>query len=242
MSKEIGIVAAIEREIKPAVKNWRISWREQGGRRFKFFECDRAVAVCSGIGPEAGRCAAEAMIHLYQPESIASVGFAGALVPALHVGDLFVPRWIVDTGDSSRAETASGKGILVSSRSIAGEEQKRSLAKAYEAQAVDMEGAAVGRAAGIHNIRFLAVKAISDELGFPMPPMNEFVRADGQFQSLKFALYCTIRPQLWASVLRLAKNTARASQSLCRWLSQYNEGEILKSNPEELHPISKTSS
>jgi len=226
--------------VKPAVKHWRVAFREHEGHRFKFFESDRAVLACSGVGSQAGRRAAEAMIALYAPESVASIGFAGALEPGLKTGDLFVPRWVIDAGDSSRAETTNGKGTLVSSRSIADEEQKRRLAKAYGAQAVDMESAAVARVAEIHGLGFLAVKAISDELGFPMPPMDPFVRADGQFETWKFAAYCAIRPWLWPSVLRLAKNTARASQSLCRWLNQYNEPEFLKNNPDEVHPISKT--
>ena len=241
-SKDIAIVAALEREVKPAVKGWRVSHREHNGRRFKFFENDRAVLVCSGIGAEAGRRAAEALIALYKPKIMASAGFAGALEPSLRVGDLFVPRCVVDAGDSSRAETKIGKGILVSSRSIAGEDQKRSLAKAYSAQAVDMEAAAVARSAGIHGIDFLAVKAISDELGFPLPPMKGFVTADGQFQERKFALFCAVRPWLWLSVLRLARNTGRAAKSLCRWLNQYNEPEFLKNKPAGLHPMNKAPS
>ncbi len=241
-SKEIGIVAALEREVKPAVKRWRVSHREHDGRRFKFFENDRAVLVCSGIGEEAGRRAAEALIALYKPKLMASVGFAGALQPALKVGDLLVPQCVIDAGDSSRAETRIGKGTLVSSRSIAGEDQKRSLAQAYGAQAVDMEGAAVARAAAIHGIDFLAVKAISDELGFSMPPMNGFVAPDGQFREWKFGLFCAIRPWLWPSVLRLARNTARAAKSLCRWLNQYNDPEFLKNKPADLHPMNKAPS
>ncbi len=241
-SKAVGIVAALEREIKPALKHWHVSHREHGGRRFKFFENDRAALVCSGIGEQAGRRAAEALIALYTPAMMASVGFAGALEPGFKVGDLFVPRWVIDAGDSSRAETKTGKGTLVSSPVIADEDQKRRLAKAYGAQAVDMEGAAVARTAGIHGIDFLAVKAISDELGFPMPPMTGFITADGLFQEWKFGLFCAVRPWLWPSVLRLARNTARAAESLCRWLNQYNEPEFLKNKPADLHPMTKAPS
>src|SRR5581483_9880093 len=126
--------------------------------------------------------------------------------------------------------------------SIADENQKRQLARSYGAQAVDMEGAAVARAASVHGLPFFAVKAISDELGFRMPPMDAFVGADGNFMSWKFGLYSMVRPWLWGPVLRLARNSSRASQSLCRWLNQYNEPELLKNNPDELHPISKTPS
>jgi nucleoside phosphorylase len=239
LSKEIGIVAALEREVKPATKSWKSRIQKYGGREFKFFENDRAVLVCGGIGAEASRRAAEAMISLYAPGTVVSIGFAGALEAGFKVGDLFVPRSVVDARDSSRIETAIGKGTLVSSPSIADEVQKRQLAKSYAAQVVDMEAASVGVAAGLHGSRFFAVKAISDELGFAMPPLSRFVGANGRFESWKFAVYCVLRPWLWRSVLCLAKNSARARQSLWRWLNQYNEPEFLKNNPDQLHPMSK---
>jgi nucleoside phosphorylase len=58
----IGIVAALEREVRPLVKRWRVSEREHEGRRFRFFEKDELVVVCGGIGSQAARRAAEAAI------------------------------------------------------------------------------------------------------------------------------------------------------------------------------------
>ncbi len=49
------------------------------GRSFVFFERDDMVVVCGGIGVEAARRAAEAVIALYHPALLQSVGFAGAL-------------------------------------------------------------------------------------------------------------------------------------------------------------------
>src|SRR5579884_3175667 len=169
----VAIVAALEREIKPAVRNWRVSTREHDGRRFRFFENDRAVLVCGGIGAEAGRRAAEAVLSLYTPASIISVGFAGGLESKVKIGDLIVPRMIVDSSDGSRTEAPIGKTTLVSFGGIANPDQKAKLAKAYGAQAVDMEAAAVARSAAIHGVPFMAVKAISDELDSDLPPLQD---------------------------------------------------------------------
>jgi hypothetical protein len=105
--------------------------------------------------------------------------------------------------------------VLVSFSSVAGAEQKAKLARAYGAQAVDMEAAAVAKGAEARGLQFRVVKVISDELGFPMPPMERFLAADGSFHSGRFALYSAIRPWTWATLFRLARNSSLASRSLC---------------------------
>src|SRR5215468_9102560 len=64
---ELAIVAALEREILPLVRNWRVHEREHSGRRFRFFESEHCVAVAGGIGAEAARRASVAVIALYAP-------------------------------------------------------------------------------------------------------------------------------------------------------------------------------
>jgi adenosylhomocysteine nucleosidase len=219
---EVAVVAALEREVGPLVRHWRVSDQEHGGGKFRFFESGSVVAVCGGMGFEAARRAAEAIIALYRPSVILSVGFAGALDEKLRVGDLLQPRYVVDARDGSRTDTGSGNGILISSPTVAGAEQKAKLAKAYGAHAVDMEAAAVAKGAEARGLRFAAVKAISDEVGFAMPPMDRFIAADGSFRARSFAFYAASRPFIWPDVLRLAQNSAKAARALSAMLqSQY---------------------
>jgi adenosylhomocysteine nucleosidase len=222
---EVAMVAALEREIWPLVRHWHVSGREYSGRRFRFFESENRVAVCGGIGPQAARRAAEAVIALYRPALVQSVGFAGALDTSLRVGELFEPRQVVDASDGSRADTGSGSGILVSFSSVAGRDQKSRLATAYQAQAVDMEAAAVAKGAEAHGLRFAAVKAISDDSTFAMPAMERFIANEGDFRSGAFALHAALRPWVWHSVFRLARNSARASHRLCEYLGR-NAGAL----------------
>ena len=70
MSK-VAIVAALEREVRPLIREWRLSEKEINGRRFRFFEKDEVVVVCGGIGAEAARRAAEAVIASYAPAALA---------------------------------------------------------------------------------------------------------------------------------------------------------------------------
>src|SRR5580692_9319482 len=235
-SAKIAMVAALEREVRPLVKRWRRVDREYQGRRFKFFEDGQTVVVCGGIGADAARRATEAAIAMYQPELVLSVGFAGALDQAMKMGEIFAPSRVVDARDGSAVETGTGRGVLLSVVAVAGVGQKAKLAESYGAQAVDMEAAAVSRGAQARDVRFMAVKAISDESSFAMPPLDRFVDRDGHFCQTAFAASLGARPWLWSKVFQLARNGAKASRVLCVELDRcISESKV--SGPE-LHPIS----
>jgi adenosylhomocysteine nucleosidase len=239
-SVKLAMVCALEREVRPLVNRWGRVEREHDGRRFKFFESGESVLVCGGIGAEAARRATEAVIVLYQPEVVQSVGFAGALDPTLKVGEIFSPSRVIDAKDGSSVETGTGCGVLVSAAIIAGVEQKVKLAERYGAQAVDMEAAAVARSAQARGVRFVAVKAISDESTFAMPPLDRFVGRDGQFCETTFAARLATRPWLWSTFFQLARNSSKASRALCAELDRFiNERKKAVVSGPELHPITK---
>jgi adenosylhomocysteine nucleosidase len=237
---KVAMVAALEREVHQLVKHWRRVDREYEGRRFKFFESGESVLVCGGIGAEAARRATEAVIALYQPELVQSVGFAGALDPTLKLGEIFSPSRVIDVRDGSSVEMATGCGALVSAATVASAEQKLKLAESYGARAVDMEAAAVGRGAQARGVRFMAVKAISDESNFAMPAMDRFVGEKGQFRTGRFVTFAAVRPWLWTRVIQLARNGAKASRALCVELDRYiHEAKKTEVSGPELHQISK---
>lgn len=229
VQKKIAIIAALERELLPLVKSWPSSKLTHEGREFTFYEAEYAVAVCAGIGSEAARRAAEAVMVKYSPQLIISAGVAGALVSDLHVGETIFPAIVTDTQDGSRHESgihsapmgqsSLGRTVLATYPVIASVAQKHQVAKSYGAHAVDMEAAAVARVAEKHGLPFIAVKAISDDLSFEIPEMNRFIR-NGYFQTRNFVLHVAFRPWLWLRVLRLARNTRLASENLCAWLRE----------------------
>jgi adenosylhomocysteine nucleosidase len=220
------MVAALEREVSPLTRGWRRVEQPYEGRSFVFSERAQMVVVCGGIGLEAARRAAEAVIALYRPTILQSVGFAGALQAGLHVGDIFVPAVVVDARDGSRIEIAAehgqAQGTLVTFMAVAGAQQKLNLAQAYQAQAVDMEAAAIAAAARAHGIEFAATKVISDELAFEIPGMEtgRFIDPHGHFKTASFTFYVTLRPWLWGRVARLARNSRKAAKSLSAHLER----------------------
>lgn len=222
--RKVAIVAALEREIRPLVRGWR-SYRlpaADGLHRLRFFESESAVVVCGGIGREAATEAARAAIERFRPQVVVSAGFAGAIAPELRVAALLDPEKVIAAKSGTAFETGGeGKGVLVTVSEVAGREEKRRLAERFSAQAVDMEAAAVARAAQAEGVRFRALKAISDEADFPLPPAAGFIDASGTFHTLRFALYLVLRPWLWRTAREMGRNCSRAAEALAGALTTF---------------------
>jgi len=225
---KIAIIAALEREVRPLLKDrgWQLSPSLRAGHRC--YESERAIVVCAGIGGEAARRACEQLLQVTRPAMLISAGLAGAMVPSWKVGELMVPETIISSGCGAPVEVRlraqvpalAPRGALFSGPGIAGVEGKRLLAEQYRAELIDMESASVAAAANAHEIPFAAIKAVSDEYDFPVPDMEAFVDGEGRFHSGRFVLHAACRPQLWPVISRLASNTRRASDSLCQALRE----------------------
>lgn len=221
----IAIVAALEREVAPLIRKWRVNEKEYSGRRFRFFESGDTVLVCGGIGVEPARRATEAVIVRYGPSTVYSVGYAGALDPGLRVGDVLMPERVMNANDGSCVLIPEGKGILVSYAHVATREQKAKLRQAFGGQAVDMEASAVARAAEARAVTFAAVKVISDDVDFEIPTTEQFVDERGHFREMSFALFVALRPWLWPRMIRLMNNSRRATRALCQELEKFGKPE-----------------
>ncbi len=220
MSK-FAIVAAMEREVAPLIQDWKVREIEHSGRRYRLFESGDSVLICGGIGVDAARRATEAVIQEAHPVRVLSVGFAGALDSTMKVADVLEPRMVVNAADSARIDTGLGYGTLVTYEAVSDRDQKKRLAKAYGAVAVDMEAAAVGQGAQARGVEFTALKAISDAIHFSMPPTERFISSDGQFRSARFAMHVAVRPWLWSRTITLGRNSAKASRALCEAIDAY---------------------
>jgi adenosylhomocysteine nucleosidase len=216
MPPRVALIAALEREVAPLAR--RFIRREYPGVSFSVFEGGDVKLVCGGIGQKHAAAATRWLIANAKPEVIGSIGFAGALVADYHAGDVMTPATTIDSGTGETFSSASGRGILVTGSGVSGEAEKRELATCYQAEAVDMEAAAVARVARESGIPFFAVKAISDELGFAMPPMDRFVSDSGQFRTAELLGYAAVRPAMWPVLARLGRNAKKASSQLCGWL------------------------
>ena len=145
---EVAIVAALEREVAPLVRNWRVAEQEHDGRRFRFFESAKAVLVCGGMGAEAARRATEAMNRDVSALADLSVGFAGALDASSKSARYWsLAPWLMQATESDRHRIGRGDAGQFSGGS--GHRAESQAGAAYGAQAVDMEAAAVAKGADL---------------------------------------------------------------------------------------------
>jgi adenosylhomocysteine nucleosidase len=173
-----------------------------------------ALVVIGGIGRDAALRAATIAVSEAQPVLLVSAGLAGALTANLKAGNVVLVREVVDDATGERFTTEEGDAVLVTASRVVGKNDKQRLASAYKASAVDMEAAAVARVAKQSGIAFAAAKAISDELDFAMPPLNQFVDSEGKLHELAFVAYVAVRPRWWSSTIKLASNSRMASKNL----------------------------
>lgn len=213
---EVAIVAAMEREVRPLVRDWPMIL----GHSRRMYEKGHVLLVCAGIGEKCAREATESVLTFRAPQVVLSVGLAGALDQTLSVGTVVVPTKVLHQQSGRAFTIEGGKGTLLTSTDVVTPDEKRKLAKQFSAQAVDMEAAAVAETAKQRGVKFVAVKAISDALDFPMPPLGRFIDSGGRFHALRFAVHAALRPSIWPVLSQLRSNAAKASRALCEVLAQ----------------------
>src|SRR5262249_55600704 len=133
----------------------------------------RIVAATTGIGLVRGRAASDALLRTHAPRAAIAIGIAGALRPGLGVGDVIVPQGVVGGAGGARfaptlAPIAGGaprpSGRLVSAPAAAlTRADKAELRRRHEADAVDMESAAIADACERAGVPWICARSISDD-------------------------------------------------------------------------------
>ncbi len=180
--------------------------------------------VVTGVGQSAARRAAEAVIHEPIPRLIIMAGFCGALVPDLAVGDVVISRDVYSSGTTWLAAEAlvpsdvriatRTSRILTTDRLISDPIKKKLLGKMHQADAVDMESAAVAEVCARAGVPFLAVRAVSDTVETRLSAELVKLLSGGRVSPWKAAMALVRRPLLLGEFLRLARDTRRASRNL----------------------------
>jgi len=228
-------IAALPREIASLVaqRGWRADQKHLA-RKIHLFEHQNAVIACAGMGAHRASLAVEAALTLGPASELISVGWAGSCTGGYHVGEIIRANIVVDvkTGErfltEEKGQSRRGQETIVTVATPASTKEKQRLGLSYYAAAVDMEAAAVARIARAHELPFYAIKAISDDADFELPGMERFMTPDGQFREAAFGLHVAFRPNLWKSVLTLAKSSKLAAQHLCAAI----EAHIQPSGPQ----------
>lgn len=180
---DIALVCALAIEVGPLLERCS-KVRKYTGGKFTFrggrYDEIRLAIVESGMGFAKARRATEALIEAHTPNWVLSVGFSGALLPEMKIGDLVMANSIIDThGNELKVDLKMAddpkNGIHVGRMVTADAmvrlvEDKKKLAEDSGAIAVDMESLAVAQICRETGKKFLAVRVISDDLSVDLPP------------------------------------------------------------------------
>jgi adenosylhomocysteine nucleosidase len=182
--------------------------------------------VCSGMGAAAAARAAESLLgRAAPPRALVAVGFCGALDPALRAGDLVAAERVLDErgGEALPADPAllaaapGRRGTLVSAvrlvRAPAGRARLRAL-DGGRALAVDLESAALARAAAAAGVPFLALRAVTDAAGDRLPDLERLVDARGRPRPAALVRHLARRPADLAALARLGLGARKAGAAL----------------------------
>jgi adenosylhomocysteine nucleosidase len=219
----VAIIAAMPGELKPLVRGWPHSARNNIHFWAQRTEEEEWIAACAGAGQDAATRAFAAIEDGGPIDLVFSVGWVGALRADIAAGSAHNVAGVIDakTGERFACEADAGKLLLVTNPKVADAAEKRRLAEAYHADLVDMEAAAVARLAAIRGIPFYCFKGVSDGLSENLIDFNRFISAEGQFEMRRMLFYVLPRPWHWPALIRMGENSKQASQSIAKCLLDF---------------------
>jgi adenosylhomocysteine nucleosidase len=179
-----------------------VAWRE-----------DSWWLVASGPGP---RLVQQALREPRTVDGILSIGFCGALDPALRIGDIVVTGEIAGMG----APHMHGRVLSVDRVAVTAGE-KRTLRETTGASVIEMESAAAASKAREWGVPFGCIRSVSDTAEEDLPlDFNLYRDPQGRFSRMRIALAALGRPhRAIPGLLRLERNCRLAAESLGEFLA-----------------------
>jgi adenosylhomocysteine nucleosidase len=182
-----------------------------------------------GVGRERAHDAASAALSA-GASALVSWGVAGALVPELSPGTILLPqqvltcdgeelatdsRWRMDVYRALQPMFAVHGGRLLDSREVLSTRvAKTRVAQASGAIAVDMESAAVGRAAAGAGKPFVVLRVVVDALVDTLPRDVERWIDEAGNRRLIAAFEIAFRPACWPGLFKLSRRYRQALRAL----------------------------
>ena len=215
------IVAAEAREFEGILKRAShvraLHWQEAAFSREALWKNSRWLLIANGPGPRLVERALDRRTGARPDvDRVLSIGFCGALDPALRIGDIVV------SGELPTGLQASFvKGDVVSVDRVASTaREKCDLRAATGAAVVEMESAAVAQKARDWDVPFGCVRVVSDVAGDDLPlDFNQYRDADGRFERTRIALAAMGRPfTVLPRLVRLDRDCRRAAERLGEFL------------------------
>ncbi len=199
MSEPVLLVVAVPQEIDP--------FHGANGHRDDF------VYVTTGIGSRKTLARVRHELRTARYRAVVSAGFAGATQPGFKPGDIVISSEVIEAGSSGRwvpgidagslRDLGSVGRFITSDRAAHLPEKKEQMGRDYGTIAVDMETAAVARAATEAKVPWIGFRVILD-------PMEMTLVIRSLAQGIRFALW----PPRWPRLLSFTRSIQSAGESL----------------------------
>jgi adenosylhomocysteine nucleosidase len=218
--RRVAILAPMPSELRPLLGPLGLV-RDPGGDLFR----GRAgpvevVAALTGIGMAAGARCAEEVLEAGSPDHLIVVGIAGAISPAVAVGDLVVPERVsnLDTGESLYPAALGAhvpRGTLVSSDAFLRSPAQAAHLAERGVVAIDMETAAIGTVCERRGFPWSVFRAISDRAddGSADAAVLDLVDAEGNPKLAVAARFVLTHPGRIPHLVRLARGARLATRA-----------------------------
>lgn len=241
--RKIGLIAALPEEIRPFLRVAGRYKKEMidGLDAYSFtYGKVKVLLVKSGMGLENAASATASLINWHKPNLIINFGFCGGIKPGLQVGDLIVAQRILLNREAlfspqsgiveeeaklitrSLTDTLSGRdltvygGTFITSTEIRSKaEMARHLPSWAPNPVLEMETAAVAKAAAKMVVPLFAIRGVSDDAGEELAfSIADFTDNKMRMRIGKVLLTVARKPWIIPQLLRLAKNSRKAGENL----------------------------
>jgi adenosylhomocysteine nucleosidase len=196
--------------------DWPVHWArygESGGRQLWM--------VANGAGATHAGDAVDVGYPACRPEVIVSMGFCGALDPALEIGDVFGATAVESAGRRFRvclpvSDIPHATGVLASIGHVAQTAAEKRALRASGAAAVEMEAAGVAQRAAEYGLPLFCVRSVTDRAGESfVTDFNGALRSDGHFDTIRILSSAMRKPgQAFPELMRLRKYCNVATHTL----------------------------
>lgn len=192
----------------------------------------RMVLAANGAGPRLAAQAVEvamravtvAELSSSRLEAVVSVGYCGALDPALKESQIVMATGILDAATSetttcSTVERDASKGIVHSENRVVNSTLDKQRLWESGAIAVEMEAAGVFTRTRKANLPFFCIKCVTDlaDESFPLD-LNKMRTTEGRFSRGRIGSYALTHPKALPGLFHLKRRSEQAAQALGEFL------------------------
>lgn len=176
------------------------------------------VLAANGPGPKLAARAVDIAREYAQIDGLVSMGFCGALDPALVPCDIFIATEVLGAGETARPAGCGRPykiGKLLSMDRVASTAAEKAELRKCGADAVEMEAAAVAERAEHWNVPFYVIRVVTDaaDESFPLD-FNRMRDAAGRFNRAKIIAAALRRPRVFPALIQLNRRCSAAAQVL----------------------------